>query len=466
MSLDAVLFSNPKGVCCDTRMLSLGDVYVSIQGEHFDGDEFALEALQLGASWVVTRLESDLPSHPKIVRVEDSRSALAKLAHHIYQPQPKIVVAITGTSGKTSVAYFYYQIAKLLGYQAGYIGTLGIISCADESALSSGESVLTSPDAVSLNMALRDMALQGVEYVALEASSHGLDQHRLDYINFTAAAFTNLSQDHLDYHVDMAQYFNAKKRLFSHLLGRGTAVLNHDIPQYVELLEASNRSQILDYGYEGGKLTILDYDSSHCSMVLPDGKLYEMKHKLIGNFQAHNLAAAIGLGIASGWKEMDIVKCIQHLQAAPGRLEEICMHNGARVMLDYAHKPDALQKVLSTLRDTTVGRLIVVFGCGGDRDKAKRPLMGAIAAELADVVIVTDDNPRGEDPQVIRQQILNACPGATSYDSRAVAIQKAMGLLKSGDTLLVAGKGHENYQLIGNTKFDFSDKEEILKYAH
>ncbi len=464
LELEKLLCMNISGVSSDSRKLLPSDVYVSIKGALFDGDDFALHALNIGASFVVTSMESHLPPDERIIRVANPRKALALIANKIFAPKPKYTAAVTGTSGKTSVAYFYYQILNLLGIKSGYIGTLGVINDDDFTQFDTFDASLTSPDPVDLNKLLFEMKKNAIDHVAIEASSHGLDQYRLDGININAAAFTNFSRDHLDYHNDMESYFSAKKRLFTDLLDhKGVAVINRDIPQYGDLHESIKCEAIIDYGFNADFIKIIDYKQKNGVFLLKNTKKFEFQHKLLGTFQAYNLCAAIGLCIAHGIDAGDIFPVIEHISAAPGRLEYIGGFNGASIFIDYAHKPDALESILKVLRNLCDKRIILVFGCGGNRDMGKRPVMGLIAKSYADVVIVTDDNPRLEDQVGIRRQILDGCTDAIEIGDRASAIANAVGMLQQGDILLVAGKGSEKYQIIGDTKINFSDKDEILK---
>ncbi len=449
----------------DSRDVIPGSVYFAIKGSKVDGGDFILEAINKGATVIVSAQEL---SHQGVlcVRVDNVRAVLAKVANAFYQPQSKYIVGVTGTNGKTSVAHFYRQIMFYLTGSAAAIGTNGVV--VNEDLLTSN--TLTTPDAIGLNKLLNQ--LKHINYVALEASSHGLAQQRLDDINFTAAAFTNLSQDHLDYHHTMENYFAAKKLLFSKLLAQNkTAVLNADVAEFAQLKAISSQRlhQIIDYGKEAKVLKLLNLHNTLEAQEIEicyEGKNYQLTTEIIGEFQAYNLLAAIGLAMACGQVFEDIVPVIGRLKAAPGRLERV----SENIFVDYAHTPDALAKVLKLLRPLVekYNKLVCVFGCGGDRDAGKRPLMGEIASKIADVVIVTDDNPRFEDSDLIRSQII---AGVEKYNYQVVnmanrenAICYGVALLDYGDILLIAGKGHEKYQIIKDQVHEFDDCMMAKKY--
>ena len=379
-----------------------------------------------------------------------------------YAPQPATIAAVTGTNGKTSVAAFTRQIWAHHGLGAASLGTLGIVG-PDFAEPGS----LTTPDPVALHRALQRLAARGIDHVALEASSHGLDQFRLDGLTLSAAAFTNLTRDHLDYHGDMAAYFAAKRRLFAELLPRGgAAVINLDSSEGRELaaLCRGRGQRVIGFGADAladlrlisarpegaGQTLLLEAFGTRRALLLP----------LMGEFQAMNALAALGLAVATGVPAGEALDALAALQGAPGRMEHAATHpNGAPIIVDYAHTPDALETALTALRPHCRGRLVVVFGCGGDRDAGKRPMMGAIAERLADRVIVTDDNPRSEDAASIRRAILAAAPKAREIGDRGSAIRAAVAMLEPGDVLLLAGKGHERGQIVGDTVLPFDDAE-------
>jgi UDP-N-acetylmuramoyl-L-alanyl-D-glutamate--2,6-diaminopimelate ligase len=376
------------------------------------------------------------------------------------------VVAVTGTSGKTSIAVFTRQLWAGLGHPAASIGTLGV-----QTSDAPGEAGLTTPDPIALHRAAASLAAEGVEHLAVEASSHGLDQRRVDGLVLAAAAFSNISRDHFDYHGSPQAYYAAKRRLFGELLRPGaTAVLNADVPEFADLagLATDRGVKILDYGAKARCLRLVrrapaaDGQGIELEAL---GSRHAFASRLVGAFQAHNLLAAVGLALGTGSDVDAVLPLLGGIRAPPGRMQLTAVHpSGAPAFVDYAHKPEALAKALEALRPHTIGRLVAVFGCGGDRDPGKRPLMGEIAARLADRVVVTDDNPRTEEPATIRRAVLATAPGAVEIGDRAEAIRTAFGGLGAGDTLLVAGKGHEAYQIVGERVLPFDDAE-VLRAA-
>lgn len=461
MQIDTSKFS---GISSDSRNVKQGYIYVSIKGAHFDGDAFAKDAAEKGASLIVTRSDSSIQlDGVEVIKVEDPRKALAELCNSLFQPQPQNIVAVTGTSGKTSVAFFYKQFAELLGFKSASIGTLGVVS---NFISIPHDDTLTSPDAITLNQILQNCAQNEISHVCMEASSHGIDQHRVDGIKIASAAFTNISQDHLDYHRDMQEYLDTKIRLFTELLiSGGDAWINADLKESDYILsQVSKRKDInvKTYGKNGSDIKFISLNNYELTIEIA-GQQYTSHFYPEGTFQSYNLMAALGMSISTGLDLDKLIAAIPEIKAAPGRMEQVAVYNGAKVFVDYAHKPDALEKALAALRPDCKGKLYVIFGCGGDRDKTKRPIMGEIAARLADVVIVTDDNPRTEDAAAIRKDVLAGCTGAIEYDSRSKAISATMQQLKEGDALLIAGKGHETYQIIGTETVYFSDNEEVMK---
>jgi UDP-N-acetylmuramoyl-L-alanyl-D-glutamate--2,6-diaminopimelate ligase len=450
---------NPTGIAFDSRNVTQGCIFVAVKGSAVNGEEFVQDAIAKGAIKVVVSETFSNPNIPqdKIVKVDNPRRLLALLAAQFYQKQPQHITSVTGTNGKTSVANFFKQFATLAGYKSASIGTLGIV--ADGMGFNN-QDAMTSPDPIKLHQTLKTLKEYDIDYLGIEASSHGLDQYRLDGVNIQASGFTNLTRDHLDYHQDMESYFAAKLRLFTELTEE-VAVLNADIPEYRALYKACRAKGliIISYGDNGKELTLITRGANLLIDVF--GHQYAVPFNLAGGFQVYNVLCALGLAIAVGLPTEKLIAKIPNLVAASGRLEKVATHNGAEIFVDYAHTPDALQNALSSLGEAQ--RLIVVFGCGGDRDPGKRAIMGEVAAKLADVIIVTDDNPRTEDPVVIRKQIMNGCPSATEIDGRAEAINYAIKNLQKGDMLLIAGKGHEEYQVIGREKSYFSDTEEVKK---
>jgi UDP-N-acetylmuramoyl-L-alanyl-D-glutamate--2,6-diaminopimelate ligase len=390
---------------------------------------------------------------------------LSLAAANFYGRQPETMVAVTGTAGKTSVASFTRQIWAFAGHPAAMIGTTGVVSPRRNDYGS-----LTTPDPVSLHQLLAELADEGVTHAAMEASSHGLDQFRLDGVRLSAAAFTNLGRDHMDYHPTVEAYMAAKMRLFEALLPKGSpAVIFADdawSQQAISVATAAGHD-VRTVGRKGNFLTLKRVEHFRHKQVAEvhiGRDIFEVHIPLAGDFQIANALVAAGLAISTGVAAPVAMAALEKLQGAPGRLELVGhTRDGALAYVDYAHKPDALENVLTSVRPFTTGRVITVFGCGGDRDRGKRPIMGEIACRLADIVIVTDDNPRSEDPATIRSEIIAAAACATEIGDRAAAIREAVGMLKSGDTLIVAGKGHEEGQTIGSTTLPFSDHAQVRK---
>ena len=452
------------GVTADSRAVKRGDAFVVIAGGKADGLQFVPAAIAAGALAIIAerRPQAPLPGNVAFIRVPHARRALSLIAAKIYPRQPRIIAAITGTSGKTSVAAFTRQIWTALGHRAASIGTIGIVSPSGETYGS-----LTTPDPVALHRSLDALAADGVTHLAIEASSHGLDQHRLDGLNLAAGAFTNITRDHLDYHPTFEAYLAAKLRLFETLLHPGAAAVidvDHDHAEDVVASAAARGLSIMGVGRNGTGIRLvhsaidgfaqrlrLQYRDEHFDLRLP----------LVGEFQVENALVAAGLALATGGHPGAVFAALEQLVGAKGRLERVGSRRGAPIFVDYAHKPDALAKALEALRPYAPGRLVVVFGAGGDRDRGKRPLMGAVAAAKADRVIVTDDNPRSEDAAAIRAAILAAAHGAAEIGDRSEAIRRAVADLEPGDVLLIAGKGHETGQIIGDRVIEFSDHEAV-----
>ena len=446
------------GLAADSHTVKPGDVFFALGGSKTDGARFIGAAVAAGAIAVVAG-HPHSASVPVIV-TSNPRRALALAAAAFYPRQPQIVAAVTGTSGKTSVAAFTRQLWESLGHDAASLGTIGIVS-RHRNVYGS----LTTPDPVALHRALDELAGEGVTHLALEASSHGLDQHRLDGVRVAAAAFTNLSRDHMDYHPTVEHYLAAKLRLFTDLAPEGgPAVIAADHEHSAAVIAAARarKLDVMTVGRHGEGIRLVDaaIDGFGQRMTIEhQGQTYRLRLPLVGEFQIENALVAAGLVIATGGDAARAFAALEKLEGAKGRLELIGERNGAPVFVDYAHKPDALMKALEALRPYAKKRLVVVFGAGGDRDAGKRPLMGAIAAQHADAVIVTDDNPRSEKPAAIRAEILMAAKGATEIGDRAEAIRSAVASLQPGDVLLIAGKGHETGQIIGDKVLPFSDHE-------
>jgi UDP-N-acetylmuramoyl-L-alanyl-D-glutamate--2,6-diaminopimelate ligase len=392
------------------------------------------------------------------------RRAYALAAHAFWGPGPDTVVAVTGTNGKTSVATFCRQIFARLGHGSASLGTLGLQLEGPDYREDLTPPGLTTPDAADVARFAADLAGRGVTHLALEASSHGLDQRRLDGLGLKAAGFLNLTQDHLDYHGDMAAYREAKLRLFRALLPRGgTAVLNADVDDFSAFAAAAvlHGQTVMSVGETGVGLRLMERrpcpNGQHLTLAV-DGRTHEVLLPLAGAFQAANGLVAAGLCIATGEDAGAVIAALDTLSGAPGRLQRVgAGRRGGEAYVDYAHTPDGLVTVLKALRPHTSGRLIVVFGAGGDRDRAKRPLMGRAAAEFADLAIVTDDNPRSEDPADIRRAVLAGAPDALELGDRRAAIRAAAQQLRDGDVLVVAGKGHEQGQTIAGVVHPFDD---------
>ncbi len=457
------------GLAVDSRQVRPGHLFAALPGSTQHGAAFIPYALRMQAGAILTdRAGAALAdevlaaSGVPLVVVEDARQALAWAAALWFGAQPDTVAAVTGTNGKTSVAAFTRQIWQTLGHRAANIGTTGVEGDFD------APSPHTTPEPVTLHRLLAEMAGVGVTHAAMEASSHGLDQRRLDGVRLTAAAFTNLSQDHLDYHGDMDSYFTAKAGLFDRVLPEdGVAVVNIDDPRgwdVVRLAEARG-SDVLTVGRAPDAVMRLlgqRFDATGQDMRFSfAGRTHLVRLPLIGGFQAANALVAAGLAVACGDPADAVANALPRLVTVRGRMELAARRgNGATVFVDYAHTPDAIATALTALRPHVMGRLVAVIGAGGDRDRGKRPLMGQAAAAHADVVIVTDDNPRSEDPATIRAAVLQGCPEATEVGDRAEAILRGVDALEPGDALLVMGKGHETGQTVGGTVYPFDDAEQ------
>jgi UDP-N-acetylmuramoyl-L-alanyl-D-glutamate--2,6-diaminopimelate ligase len=464
-----------SGLTADSRKAKPGYVFVAVPGTKLDGMEFVPQALVAGAMGIVGEAERPPAVSPAVayVRVSDVRRALALAAARFYPRQPETIVAVTGTSGKSSVADFARQLFAMLGRKSASLGTLGIVT-SERAAYGS----LTTPDPVDLHENLDRLAGEGITHLAMEASSHGIEQRRLDGVRLAAGGFTNLGRDHLDYHETVDAYRRAKLRLFETLLLPGAAaVINADGAMAEPFLEAAaaHGLRVMTTGRAGDSIRVTEARAEGFAQKLslrvnlPDGGMHEeieAELPLIGAFQVENAVLAAGLVLAAEPKASaaEILRGLAGLRGVRGRLEKVGEANGAIALVDYAHKPDALEQVLDTLRPFTKGRLVCVFGCGGDRDKGKRPIMGRIAAEKADMAIVTDDNPRTEVPATIRAEVLAGAPGAREIGDRAEAIRTAVRELRPGDVLVVAGKGHETGQIVGDRTLPFSDHD-VLRAA-
>lgn len=452
------------GITADSRLVKRGNLFAALPGSKGDGRSFIEAAIHHGASVILAPQGTVLPDNAgeDVVLITDDnpRKKFAHIAAAFYDRQPETIVAVTGTSGKTSTVSFTQQLWDLCGIKScASLGTLG----------TRGPNIrkyggLTTPDSQALMAELADLSASGITHLAMEASSHGLDQYRLDGVALKAAAFTNLSRDHLDYHQDMDHYFQSKTRLFTDLLpSDGMAVVPVDDEWGQKLLPLITQKTIT----LGGDIRIEAIEAvPHGQSVSLNafGMSYQIDLPLVGDFQVRNALTALGLVVASGIDADQAISHLSSLQKIEGRLQQIEGHkDGAGIYVDYAHKPAALETILKTLRPHTQGRLICVFGCGGDRDPGKRPMMGKIAHDMADVVIVTDDNPRSEDPSSIRQQILAQAPGALEIGDRRKAIADAVNMARAGDVVVIAGKGHETGQIIADRVEPFDDAQEAKK---
>jgi UDP-N-acetylmuramoyl-L-alanyl-D-glutamate--2,6-diaminopimelate ligase len=456
------------GVAADSRKVEPGFLFVAVEGAVAHGRDYVADAVARGAAAVMSA--GDLHGDPGVphVIVKSVRAELAWAAAAFHPGRPEYLVGVTGTNGKSSTVDFLRQIWAHAGHNAASLGTLGAIWGAGEAA-SRIDLGHTTADPVQLHRTLTMLAEAGVTHAAMEVSSHGLEQQRIDALHFHAAAFTNLTQDHLDYHRSMEAYRAAKMRIWSHVHRRGVAVINADSPEAEAFERGAEGLRVVTAGWRAGadglkiaeiaphpssQTLTLKWRSAEASIELP----------LIGEFQAINAVTAAALALALG-EEPDVVyAALERLKPVRGRMEHIgATASGAHVFVDYAHTPDGLNVLLRAARPHAPGRIVLVFGCGGDRDTDKRAKMGAVAAKFADVVIVTDDNPRTEDPAAIRKMILAAAPGALEIGDRAAAIEAGVAMLRAGDALLIAGKGHETGQILGDRVIAFSDQEQALE---
>lgn len=457
------------GVTADSRKVKPGFLFAALPGSKADGTAFAAKAVEAGAAAVIA--DQDLNLSVPTVICKDPRRGYALAAANFWGRQPQTCVAVTGTNGKTSVANFCRQMFARAGHVSASMGTLGVtVSGPGDKHQQITPPGLTTPDAGDVAELLMRIAQLGVTHFAMEASSHGIDQRRLDGVRLDAAGFLNLSQDHLDYHRTMDAYMKAKLRLFEQLMPRGaTAVLNADSDAFPFFAAASvvSGQRVMSVGETGQALKLVERsllpDGQRLS-IRAEGRMWDVRLPLAGGFQASNALVAAGLCRAAGLSWEETFDGLEHLTGAPGRLQRVgAGPRGGEAYVDYAHTPDGLETVLTALRPHARGRLIVVFGAGGDRDKAKRPLMGRAAAALADVAIVTDDNPRSEVPATIRAQVLAGAKGAKEIGDRREAIRAATAMLRDGDILVVAGKGHEQGQIVGDVVHPFDDVEETAQ---
>ncbi len=459
-------FAEVTGVTDNSSKVEKGFIFVAIKGAIHDGHKYILSAIDKGAEIIIH--QDDVKQEPGItyIKAPDSRAALSEIASIIHPKQPPYIMGVTGTSGKSSIVNFIVEILQKLDKKAVSIGTLGVLGDIEIS------SSLTTPSTIDMHKILEKIADNNIDYVAIECSSHGIDQHRLSSVKFRSCAFTNLSQDHLDYHNTMDEYFKVKQKLFD-LATIEYAILNSDIPEFDQLYSicTNHKQKVIAYGKKeisnaAHNITILSIQISGLFQLVKwniDDKIYETKLNLVGEFQVYNLACAIGLLMSSNIEVASIMPILNEIKTVTGRMELVSYHQEAGIFVDYSHKPAALAHALETLRSITSNNLWLVFGCGGDRDQGKRPIMGGVASDYADKIIITDDNPRSEDPSKIRQEIITGCSKPIKeIADREEAITFALSQLAPGDNLLIAGKGHEAYQIIGNKTIEFSDKDTVL----
>jgi UDP-N-acetylmuramoyl-L-alanyl-D-glutamate--2,6-diaminopimelate ligase len=455
-----------QGLTADSRSVGPGMLFAALPGTRSDGAKFVSAAIEAGAAAILVGnqpLEGSFTV--PLVRVDDPRRTLALMSSRYFARQPRTVAAVTGTNGKTSVAVFLRQIWEKAGYKAASLGTIGLV--APDNVVAGN---LTTPDPVRLHEILADLAAADVTHLAMEASSHGLEQRRLDGVRLSAGAFTNLSRDHLDYHPSLEAYLSAKLRLFDTLLPKGSAAIADADQSEAARVQKIAKERELEYfsvGKKGETLRLVSATRMHDGsrlLVEAFGEKHYIPLPLVGQFQVSNALVAAALAIATGVDAGKALASLTELKGASGRLELVGAHpSGAQVFVDYAHTPDALANALKALRPHATRKLLVVFGAGGNRDSGKRPLMGEAAEAAADRVIVTDDNPRNEDPAAIRKAVMGGAPRAEEIGDRAAAIRAAIASLRQGDILLIAGKGHETGQTVGDKVLPFSDQDEARK---
>jgi len=465
--LNIVDSANSPGLCVDSRLVKPGNIFVAVPGTSYDGHNFIDKAIEKGAKYIVCQRPVRCENAEMII-VDDSAKAAGLLAQAFYgRPASKLInLAVTGTNGKTTIAFLVRSIIQSAGQKCGLIGTVVY-----DSVMNCIEAPLTTPDYLTIADMTAQMVKAGAKYMAVEASSHSLAQSRLAGVNFRAAAFTNLTGDHLDYHKTKQEYLAAKLRLFESLSADATAVLNKESPE-AEQIAARTKAKILWYAVDvPADITahVESMDIAGTTFVLEyAGKKKKVKIHLSGRYNVSNSLAAAGLCLAAGLDLETITAGLSSLKAIPGRLEKIEWNGNFTVIVDFAHTDDALKNVLSTLRPLCKGRLIIVFGCGGDRDRTKRPRMAKVTEQLADFIVVTSDNPRTEKPEDIIKEVAAGFSNPSSSriifePDRAKAIEIAVKKAVKDDIVLIAGKGHEAYQIIGKQKFDFSDKAVALE---
>ncbi len=467
-------------IAIDSRLVKKDSAFFALAGKTVNGAKFVDDAIEAGAAMVVVSFADaenkakNFEASNSLIVASNPFQLLSEFLEIFYQPLPNNIYAITGTNGKTSVAEFTRQILQFLGKKSASIGTLGVM-CDEQIKQHLQSSSLTTPDIVALYKNLQILKKNGVDDVAIEVSSIGLEQNRLGSLKIAVAAFTNFTQDHLDYHKSMAEYFRCKMLLFENVLqNQGLAVINSDIAEFLEIKKICSKKShhMLEYGFKACDLALQKIEQSEIGQKVFfkfREKNYQFDLSVSGDFQAFNALCALANILAKNnldaWQLEKLLKNFYLLQPALGRMQRVAtLANKAQIFIDFAHTPDALQNVLQLAKKITKARVLVLFGCGGNRDAKKRPLMGAIASDLADLVIITDDNPRTEKAEIIRAEILAACEMAKTIEvgDRKTAIEKAITMLKPEDVLILAGKGHEKYQIIGDKKFEF-DEEKIVK---
>ena len=449
------------GLTCDSRDVKPGFVFAALPGTVTDGRKYIESALEKGASAIISTKGLELPV--PYIGSDEPRLDYAKMAATLYAGQPETLVAMTGTNGKSSTVEFLRQIWAYAGKQAACFGTLGVQAPKGYHPLTH-----TTPNAVALHKTLSELMDEGVTHVAMEASSHGLDQYRLDAVKVTASGFTNLTQDHFDYHTDSEDYFMAKARLFTELTPKGAPVVintNDEYGQRLVMMCETRGQKVMQVGWAGQDIRIdevMPRASSQIVTLVIKGERHKIELPLAGEFQVLNAVSALGLAIVTGIDKSTALKALENLHGVAGRMERAGRtKDGAPIFVDFAHTEDGLDKLLRSVRPHTMGKIIIAFGCGGDRDPDKRAKMGKVAAKLADDVIVTDDNPRTEDAASIRKAVLVGCPEAAEIGDRASAIREGIKRLGPQDCLVIAGKGHEQGQIVGIKVIPFSDVEQV-----
>lgn len=466
-------------IAIDSRLVKKDSAFFAVPGQSKNGSQFIASAIENGANVVIANQVSEFfNSHPDVLFIESNAvfNLLVEFLNIFYPPLPKNIYGVTGTNGKTTTAEFGRQICQFLGKKSASIGTLGVISEAiDQSAIQ--KSVLTTPDIVSFYKNLSVLKQNDVDDVFIEASSIGMDQKRIAGLDISAGAITNFTQDHLDYHESMDEYFACKTLLFSEFLSQNSvAVINRDIERFDEIANICQQQnhQIFTYGYKDSDFQITSincFDTYQEITFKYKTKEYFIKLEIIGQFQALNILCALAMVLSkhelSEEELIDLLQNFSQIKAACGRMQKVAvLENKSQIFIDFAHSSDALENVLKLARNITKGRVVVLFGCGGDRDPKKRPIMGKVASDLADLVIVTDDNPRFEDANIVRKGVLSGCDLDKTIEipGRKDAIKQAITMLEKEDVLILSGKGHEKYQVIGDQRLDF-DEERIVKSA-